>query len=93
MSATPDFEQIATRMADALYETCADGVTQPRTNGPSIIMTRQWYVEQLRQVWNARGATDAKAVLSHPLTPGTGINQAELARNAELVKAITEHDR
>jgi len=88
MSESPDFEQIALSLAKktSYYD---DAEEVPGFTAGVLVAIE----EQLRQVWNARGATDAKAVLSHPLTPGTGINQAELARNAELVKAITEHDR
>ena len=44
-------------MADVLYVSDAEG-TRPRTdNGcDGIIMSREWYIEQLRQAWDAGNA-------------------------------------
>jgi hypothetical protein len=56
-----DFYQLANEMTARLYET-VDGVARPRTTGQTILMTRDWYVEQLRLVWNARGAADLATI-------------------------------
>lgn len=57
------FERFAQRMADALYVTDAEG-TRPRDDIDTVTMTREWYVDQLRAAWNARGHADADAAVT-----------------------------
>ena len=58
MPDTPDFDQIACR----LHETVGcDHGTDAETVAAQVAMI----VEQLRQVWNARGAADLEAIDAH----------------------------
>lgn len=63
MPETPDFEQIADQIINDHLGTLADSLRAP-------------IVEQLRLVWNARGAADLKAIADAPIGVGIGRTEA-----------------
>jgi hypothetical protein len=77
MPEAPDFEVIATRLIGL----------------PAVLIhadTRAAVIEQLRQVWNARGAADAEVVLKRTIELVAGqVMDAELARYfEETIRAL-----
>ena len=55
MAEPPDFDQIARRLLEDLPDAFL-------TRGASVSLALPGVVEQLRQVWNARGAADGAAL-------------------------------
>jgi hypothetical protein len=49
----PDFDQLAERLVDRIWSAAA---AHPEIAAPEVV------TDALRQVWNARGAADAKAI-------------------------------
>ena len=58
MSETSDFDRLAQQMADRLYDTVDGMTTKPGDQGPTFMINRGRYIDQLRLMWNARGAAD-----------------------------------
>jgi hypothetical protein len=82
---TPDFEQIAHSIA----------MSVPMVTGEKFILHRTHIAEQLRQVWNARGAADLETIQT-TLSTATGVTAAALyVENLvkSLVRAISQLDR
>ena len=56
MPETSDFDRLAQQMADRLYDAVDGLTTKPGDHGPTLIMNRGRYIDQLRLMWNARGS-------------------------------------
>lgn len=56
MPETPDFNQIARRVVDTLLENVGYDFLRP--DGQSKALAQAGVAEQLRLIWNARGAAD-----------------------------------
>jgi hypothetical protein len=87
---TPDFEQIARRVVDAVDSHVHDSVIPIKSDPVRETVVRQ-VAEQLRQVWNARGAADI-ARLETELSSLMGVTAAgQYVKN--LDRALRTLDR
>lgn len=73
MSEPPDFEQLARAFAERAFPTAV--VTVPKAEWSTRTEMVAGFAEELRQVWNARGAAD-RATVDHDLSTQMGATAA-----------------
>ena len=75
MPETPDFDQIALTLVQALVDRAEEDLIRPGSQRQARIQVN--IAEQLRQVWNARGAADLALIEnSFPGTHTKTLDQA-----------------